>query len=59
MIGQYTDEEMKNMSGIISTVKGATNGHIIRHIGNTVNYYRQHSDSSWTNYNCRTVDRYR
>ena len=54
MQGQYTHEEMMNMGNIISSVKQAHNGRITRNVGNTYNYYMQHSDGSWTNYDCKT-----
>ncbi len=54
MEGQYTDKEMKDMS-IISTVKEYQNGYCIAKYGkHTFNYYRQESDGSWTNYDCKT-----
>ncbi len=56
MKGQYTDEEMKNMPGIISSVYQMNKGFIVRRIGKTINYYRQHTDASWTNYNCKTIE---
>lgn len=42
---QYPDATIK-VDGTATTIRGST-----------VNYWRQHEDRSWTNYNCRTVDR--
>lgn len=55
MKGQFSNDEMIRMSNIISSVNQLSKGYIVRQVGKTVNYYRQHSDGSWTNYNCRTV----
>ena len=54
MIGQYTEEELLNMPGIISSVYQLNKGIVIRRIGNTVNYYSKCSDGSWLNYDCKT-----
>ncbi len=54
MEGQLTTEELKEMGHIISSGYWALNGLIIRKVGNTVNYYKQHFDGSWTNYDCKT-----
>jgi hypothetical protein len=58
MIGQYTDSEFTEMllrkaSNIIirNGVKQAT----IPYGRSTLNFYIQHSDNSWTNYDCKTV----
>ncbi len=56
MKGQYTDKEIKNMPGIISSVYQLNKGRIVRKAGKTINYYMQHSDTSWTNYKCRTLN---
>jgi hypothetical protein len=58
MIGQYTTDELVSMEGIISSVEDFHNGLVKRLVGVTMNYYRQESDGSWTNYHCRTVERY-
>ena len=55
MIGQYTNEELTAMRGIISSVNQLNAGYIVRKIGSTVNYYRRESDGSWTNVDCKTV----
>jgi hypothetical protein len=56
MEGQYSNEEMLQMSNIISSVSQLLDGLIIRKVGKTINYYCQHSDKSWTNFKCITVD---
>lgn len=55
MIGQYTQNELLNMDGIVSSVKAFDNGLLIRQNGITINYYRKENDGTWTNYNCRTI----
>ena len=50
MPGQYTLEEIMQMAG----EKRIIRGRIIRRTGNNFNYYIQHEDGSWTNYDCRT-----
>jgi len=55
MIGQYSHTEMLSMRNIVSTVSQLNRGYIIRRVSRTINYYRQHNDTSWTNYNCRVV----
>lgn len=58
MIGQYTEKELADMGGIISSVEEMVNeGKIVRLVSRTVNYYRREPDGSWTNYHCRTIDR--
>jgi hypothetical protein len=54
MQGQYSNEDMLNMTNIISPIAALKRGKITRRCGNTYNYYCQHSDGSWTNYNCKT-----
>ena len=55
MIGQYSEKEVLNMSGRVSSINLFLKGKIIRKVGLTINYYRKERDGSWTNYNCRTV----
>lgn len=57
MEGQYTDEEMKDKirRAHKKTLDNWLDGRVILQVGRTVNYYMQHSDGSWTNYNCRTT----
>jgi len=54
MIGQYTEEELFSMKGIISSAQLLYQGKVVRLIGKTYNYYIRESDGSWTNYDCRT-----
>ena len=58
MKGQYTEEELANMGDFISSIKQFKNGYAVRLVSRTMNYYRKESDSSWTNYHCRTIERY-
>lgn len=57
MIGQYTEEEMFEMTSIHDTID-LKRGLILRVRGNTHNYYQRESDGSWTNYDCKTVYTY-
>ena len=56
MEGQYTTAELLKMGNIISTANSnpGLQPIIIRKVGNTINYYCQHYDGSWTNYDCKT-----
>ncbi len=54
MIGQYTEDELFAMKGIISSAKLMYEGKVVRFVGKTYNYYKKEVDGSWTNYNCGT-----
>lgn len=54
-MGMFTEAEMREIvarrpGGVIHQ----TFDLIIRHVSRTTNYYRRHSDGSWTNYDCKT-----
>lgn len=58
MEGQYSDEEFKEMLRTAGSFRSGIN-YIeglawILYGKYTTNYYRQHSDKSWTYYNCKT-----
>lgn len=57
--GQLTEEQFVSMLSSKSpfeyNVNYITKIAIVRYGKNTVNYYRQHDDGSWTNYDCKTV----
>lgn len=56
MIGQYSDEEFREMYNKSCFNSGYSKGNaVVRYGKYTYNYYIQHSDKSWTNYNCRTI----
>ena len=57
--GQYTDSELQSMYQERVNDFNRSNKHVKNHVvlkfGNsTFNYYTQHSDGSWTNYDCKT-----
>ena len=56
MIGQYSNKEFQSMltsvRGQLDPVRGTA---WIRYGKYTINYYQQHSDGSWTNYDCKTI----
>lgn len=57
MIGQYSNEEFMQMYQECKNVKEwdvSTGTAWMKYGTQTYNYYRQHSDSSWTNFDCRT-----
>ena len=51
----YTLDQLRTMGSIISSVEQFLNGKIVRKVGNTINDYRLNEDSTWDNYDCRTV----
>ena len=54
MIGQISNEEF--ISNYPNAKKNCSTNKAITFYGrNTVNYWIQHSDNSWTNYDCKTV----
>ena len=56
MIGQYTLEEVLEMKGTFSSLKRMVkHGIIVRLHRLTRNFYREESDGSWTNYDCKTI----
>ncbi len=60
MIGMYTEEEMNQKilrSSCLITAKDYLGGNVVIRIGCANNYYRRELDDSWTNYDCKTVDR--
>lgn len=50
MEGQISNDTFKNQ---YPEHKNTCN-HAVTRRGNTVNYWMQHSDGSWTNYDCKT-----
>lgn len=56
MTGQYTNSEMEQMLQNSNPFNGRNYDTRTAWIkkGNTVNYYMQHEDESWTNYDCKT-----
>lgn len=56
--GQYTDIEFQKMfqqqGGLFNNNKKATGKAVLKYGRSTYNYYMQHSDGSWTNYDCKT-----
>ena len=53
MIGQLSNDEFKT-SYPNATIK--SNGKAITKYGkSTLNYWTQHNDISWTNYDCKTI----
>lgn len=58
MTGHYTNEEMeaKFMANPTRHTRNYETRTAIIHYGrSTVNYYMQHADGSWTNYDCKTT----
>lgn len=59
MIGQYSNEEFEAMvekAGIMrAKINYPNKTAVIRYGRETHNYYHQHSDGSWTNYDCKTI----
>lgn len=58
MQGQYSNDEFVQMYAASNNAKGCNIGNgtaWIRYGKSTINYYTQHSDGSWTNYDCKTV----
>jgi hypothetical protein len=56
MIGQYSNDEFEQMLSkafMCHSRNYETKIASIR-VGNTYNYYKQHDDGSWTNYDCKT-----
>ena len=51
----YTEEELRAMGNIISSLEEYWAGYIVRRVSRTVNYYRLTSDGLWENYDCRTA----
>lgn len=55
MIGQYSNAEFQAMrSSKVSFINVAKGLAWIKYGKRTINYYQQHSDESWTNYDCKT-----
>lgn len=56
MKGQYTNTEFEQMLQNSKMMSGRNydNGTAWIIKGNTTNYYMQHEDGSWTNYDCKT-----
>jgi hypothetical protein len=53
MIGQLSDEQFKEYYPNANV--NYSQGTAITYYGSaTINYWKQHLDRSWTNYNCRT-----
>lgn len=53
--GQYSHAEFLIMYAKRGSTFDVVNGHATIHYGKeTTNYYYQHSDGSWTNYDCKT-----
>ena len=60
MIGQLSNIEFKKLYEKAGTLRRGhnllTKQAWIMYGVRTVNYYIQHEDGSWTNYNCKTLD---
>lgn len=57
IIGQYSEDEFKAMiseAGQFRSNLHYSEGTATITYGNTTNYYIQHEDRSWTNYDCKT-----
>lgn len=54
MKGQYTNSEFEQMLQGSLHGRDYNTGKAWIKTGNTVNYYIQHEDGSWTNYDCKT-----
>ena len=57
MIGQYSNEEFLQMYRNCKNEKACDIGigwAYMKYGNTTYNYYNQHSDGSWTNYDCKT-----
>ena len=57
MIGQYSNEDFLEMYKTCTNFKGcdiSTGTAWMQYGKQTYNYYKQHSDGSWTNFECRT-----
>lgn len=56
IVGQFTNSEFQNMftKATIKGVNYTTGIHWIKYGKKTTNYFIQHSDGSWTNFNCVT-----
>lgn len=55
MIGQYSDEQFKAMYNNAILKGGYSTGIAwIKYGKYTYNYYTQHNDKSWTNFDCKT-----
>ena len=58
IVGQYTDAEFQQMyqqrknSVVKNTI--AKDKCVLKSGNHTYNYYMQHQDGSWTNYDCKT-----
>lgn len=53
IIGQYANEDFQNNIRKIANTHAV--GKCVIKRGSTINYYIQHQDGSWTNYDCKTV----
>ena len=54
MKGMYTDQEFRRMYERATAKGNYTTGRAWTKNGHTINYYHQHTDGSWTNYDCKT-----
>ena len=51
MIGQLSDDEFRNKYPNAAKDDGTA---VTRYGKETFNYWQQHNDGSWTNYDCKT-----
>jgi len=59
MIGTYTRDEMRAKANKHHVTTGNWDrGRFTITIGQTKNYYRREHDGSWSNYDCRTIEKH-